>query len=84
MPKKKKIPSYNELIDKIMAICPNAEFGEDNDGQITIETGYAMDGTDEDEPLQPISEIDEDAGLEDEDSEDEDEDEDSEDGDDDD
>lgn len=83
MPKKKKIPSYNELIDKIMAICPNAEFGEDSDGQITIETGYAMAGSDEDEPLEPISEIDEDAGLSDED-EDEDEDEDSEDEDDDD
>jgi len=83
MPKKKKIPSYNELIDKIMAICPNAEFSEDNDGQITIETGYAMKGGDEDEPLEPISEIDEDAGLDDEESEEEDDEDDEEDEDDD-
>ena len=78
MPRKKKIPSYNELVDKILALCPNAEFGEDEDGQITVETGYVQ-GVDEDEPLEPLSEIDEDAldgEDEDEDEDDDDEDED--------
>lgn len=84
MPKKKKIPSYNELIDKIMAICPNAEFNEDNDGQIVIETGFAMKNADEDEPLEPLSEIDDDAGLDEGDDEEEDDDDEEEDDDDDD
>lgn len=79
MPRKKKLPSYNELVDKIMAICPNAEFEEDNDGQIVVKTGFAMDGADEDEPLQPLSEIDEDALDGDDDDDDDDDDEDEED-----
>ncbi len=72
----KKLPSYNQLVDKIMAICPNAEFHTDEDGQVIIDTGYAMDGEDEDAPLEAISEIDDDADLEDDDEDDDDEDDD--------
>lgn len=70
MPRKKKIPSYNELVDKVMALCPNASFKEDEDGQVVIETGYAQPA-DEDEPLEPLSEIDEDALDEDDEEDDE-------------
>jgi hypothetical protein len=73
MPRKKKIPSYNELVDKVMALCPNASFKEDDDGQVVIETGYAQP-SDEDEPLEPLSEIDEDALDAEDDDEDDDDD----------
>lgn len=73
MPKKKRLPSYNELVDKIQAICPNAELEEDDEGQIIVKTGFTMDG-DEDDPLEPIAEIDEDAEYGDEDDDEDDDD----------
>lgn len=79
---KKKVLSYNQLVDKILKLCPNAEFGEDAAGQITIETGFAMNG-DEDEPLEPLSEIDEDSKYDDDDDDDDDDSDDEEDDDDD-
>jgi hypothetical protein len=33
--------SYNELIEAILIILPNAKFSEDDNGQITILTGVA-------------------------------------------
>ena len=73
---KKVIVSYNKLVDKVTALCPNAEFEEDDDGQIIIKTNLVMFG-DEDDPMKLIFGEDGDEDDEDEeDEEDEDEDED--------
>ncbi len=49
--KKDRRLTYNELIDRIMDICPTAEVHTDEDDQIVVDTGLKM-GEDEDEPLE--------------------------------
>lgn len=36
--------TYNELYEKILEICPNAEMGEDGDGQLVVYTNKRMEG----------------------------------------
>ena len=33
---------YNDMVKAILAICPGASFGEDNDGQIVVYTNKKM------------------------------------------
>lgn len=35
--------TLNEMISKILEVCPNASVGEDNDGQIVIYTNKRID-----------------------------------------
>ena len=37
--------TYEELVRAILEVCPNATFGEDNDGQLVIYTDL-MEGKD--------------------------------------
>ena len=39
------MPPLEELISVLLPILPDAEFGEDNDGQIVIYTGITMPDT---------------------------------------
>jgi hypothetical protein len=43
--KEQIMPTLEELIGVLLPILPDAEFGEDNDGQIVIYTGITMPKT---------------------------------------
>jgi hypothetical protein len=36
------VETFNELIKETLRICPNAQFGQDNDGQIIIYTNKTL------------------------------------------
>lgn len=44
--------TYNELLNALLAFCPDGEMGEDNDGQLVFYTGLTeTDAGGEIEPL---------------------------------
>ena len=72
----KKKTRYGTLTEKILKLCPNAEF-EDDDGHLIIKTGFAYpEDEQEDDILQSLGEVDDEVDEDEEDGYDEDEDED--------
>ena len=43
--------TFNQLATEILKVCPQASFGDDNDGQIVIYTNKAQTDPDNDKPL---------------------------------
>jgi len=36
------VETFNELVKEVLRICPNAQFGQDNDGQIIVYTNKTL------------------------------------------